>query len=698
MSVAITVCIRKLCVRGAANVCSMLSKDSAEHVKVVLEDLSSSSEETSKFWVSEMLTLRIALGEAQAALESLYADALEGSHTNGFFEGVEAAFTNLSEIFESCFPQSIDLANLNQDPQKIAAWIADEAAARGIDEFRAGEGRKLLIALVVFAYTSFEENLVLKKTLQRVTWTDVLNPQVIVRDDLPPLGTCSGTGAERINKVMSLIEQGGKLQLAETIGISEMAVVKIVGRLLGEGVDVRDLLRWIDRWFYLVREEMGTRLNEDEAFQAAWREAERRLRAGQDNAAGPLIDELVHEKQLEAGGDIEKRCRHIRLLESAIRYDELEFNADAAVAKLRELAKVEGYLSSNRISFFLELKADEFQERGDQKDNASALLIAIRSYQTALAEQRTEQAQLHRGTVQNKLGNALATLGEQESGRLRLEQAVKVYELALKTWGREEEPLEWAKTQNNLGVAFQILGRRENGTIRLEQAVVAYRLALEERTREQQPLDWATTQNNLGGALAMLGTRDGRTLRLEQAVEAYRLALEELTRERQPLQWATAQNELGGALVSLGGWDYGTLRLEQAVEAYKLALAGYKQEGLRFQWAGAQHNLGSALLALGERESGTGRLEQAVEAYRLALEGFMQEQTSLDWAVTQSNLGSALMALGERESGTLQLEQAVKAFEASLTITALEWPEDWVSRLRATRDATLAEIKRRAML
>ena len=44
---------------------------------------------------------------------------------------------------------------------------------------------------------------------------------------------------------------------------------------------------------------------------------------------------------------------------------------------------------------------------------------------------------------------------------------------------RERVPLDWATTQNNLGNALATLGERESGTARLEEAVAAYREALE---------------------------------------------------------------------------------------------------------------------------------------------------------------------------------------------------------------------------
>ena len=147
-----------------------------------------------------------------------------------------------------------------------------------------------------------------------------------------------------------------------------------------------------------------------------------------------------------------------------------------------------------------------------------------------------------RASLHMALGNALATLGERESGRERLEQAVAAYTKALKERTRALVPLDWAATQNNLGAALATLGKRESGTERLEQAVAAFTEALKERTRALVPLDWVTAQSNLGAALATLGKRESGTERLEQAVAAYTEALEECARVRVPLDWAMTQN------------------------------------------------------------------------------------------------------------------------------------------------------------
>jgi len=85
-------------------------------------------------------------------------------------------------------------------------------------------------------------------------------------------------------------------------------------------------------------------------------------------------------------------------------------------------------------------------------------------------------------------------------------------------------PLHWARTQNNLGNALARLGERESGTARLEEAVTAYRAALEERTRERVPLDWAMSTGNQGVALMLLAERLGDVTKARSAVQQIEVA------------------------------------------------------------------------------------------------------------------------------------------------------------------------------
>src|SRR5438552_1035817 len=97
--------------------------------------------------------------------------------------------------------------------------------------------------------------------------------------------------------------------------------------------------------------------------------------------------------------------------------------------------------------------------------------------------------------------------------------------------GRE---IECRATGRRLGNALVTLGERESGTARLEEAVTAYLAALEELTRDRAPLNWAAAQMNLGSGLWRLGERESGTARLEEAIAAYQAALAELTGDRLP--------------------------------------------------------------------------------------------------------------------------------------------------------------------
>ena len=503
-----------------------------------------------------------------------------------------------------------------------------------------------------------------------------------------------------LSELLEIARKGGVFQRAEEQGIAEFAVRKIVLRLGGEGIGKDDLLPWLDNWIEAAQRELGRRTNEDEAFEAARLEAERRFRAGLDNPSSALMEEFAREEQVEADRQVERKRRRIRILEQAIRMDELALDADAAAEKLRLMAEIEGRSGWRDIGEFLFAKAGEFFERGDQKGENSALLVSIAAYREALKEWTRERVPLEWAMTQMNLGTALPTLGERESGTGKLEEAVAAYREALKEWTRERVPLDWATTQMNLGAALQTLGERESGTGKLEEAVAAYREALKEWTRERVPLDWAMTQMNLGNALSRLGEREsgtaqarggGRGLsrgaegkdararsarmgddadesrqcarersgsaragrrKLEEAVAAYREALKEWTRERVPLEWATTQMNLGNALSSARG---ARERDGQARGGGRGLSRGAEGMDARARSArmgdDADESRQCARERSGSARAGRRKLEEAVAAYREALKERTRERVPLDWATTQMNLGNALERSGSARAG-----------------------------------------------
>ena len=377
------------------------------------------------------------------------------------------------------------------------------------------------------------------------------------------------------------------------------------------------------------------------------------------------------------------RRSEAELLADEARVDHLQLAYRAAASKYAEAARlVADFDSEGRVNWLL-ARAGELYAQGDEIGDSAALVDAVAAYRAALMKISQQRAPLQWAATLNNLGNALARLGERQSGTARLEEAVASYRAALTERTQERVPLDWAMTLHNLGNALRMLGERESGlkesTRRLEEAVASYRAALTEGRQDRVPLQWAAMQDNLGCALSRLGERDSGTARLEEAVAAHHAALTKRTQERVPLDWAVTQNNLGAALAALGERENETARLEAAVAAYRAALTEIVQERVPFDWAMTQNNLGNALVRLGERESGQmesiRRLEEAVASYRAALTEWTQERAPLKWAVTQSNLGAALAALGERENETARLEAAVPTYRAALTEERV--PLDW---------------------
>ncbi len=104
--------------------------------------------------------------------------------------------------------------------------------------------------------------------------------------------------------------------------------------------------------------------------------------------------------------------------------------------------------------------------------------------------------------------SSLETHGDLKGDNTVLSSSIDLYSAILVMVPRSSHANDWAATQNDLGNALAILGERESGTGRLEQAVSAYEAALEEWTRERGPLQWAATQISLGNALCRLGERE----------------------------------------------------------------------------------------------------------------------------------------------------------------------------------------------
>ena len=213
-------------------------------------------------------------------------------------------------------------------------------------------------------------------------------------------------------ELLEIARQGGAFQRAGQEGISEFAVRKIVVRLGGEGIAQADLLPWLDNWIEAAQRELGRQTNEDEAFEAARREAERRFKAGLESPSSALMDEFAREERAELERQEERKGRRLRLLEEAIRFDELVLDADAAAQKLRRMAEIEGRSGWQEVGAYLFAQAGEYYEHGDQKGENSALLISIAAYRAALEEWTSEVVPHWHDLAQQNMARCLALVGQ----------------------------------------------------------------------------------------------------------------------------------------------------------------------------------------------------------------------------------------------------------------------------------------------
>jgi tetratricopeptide (TPR) repeat protein len=649
MAIGTALCLGKLCVSCASMLGSSFSDAPLEHVRDLFEALDSGGETLGKLRGPEAATLHKALGRSKIEIKRTYEASLRHSHSAGFRETVETSFDNLGEVFEFCVPSGQELVRLRHDPEAIANKVADNAVARDMPFFKSGEGRTILVSLVVLAYESLDKDPQFMAALQRLNWKETFEQLAEIKSDTKKLLVFAEDERRRL-------------------GIAEGFVHEMAGRIAADsGLDLQGKMKAVRNAIEIYEKEIAGRpveTNLDDIVSRALARAKEQVDKGQSALARATLDKAARELERE---DAERRERFVASV-TALRTEErnyalASYDGEGAANAVLALARALHGANAEKLGEFLSSEAHALHEYGHDRGSNVHLVAEITLRRELL---RLAASDDERGAAHVNLGNALWQLGERESGTARLEEAVAAYRAALEERTRERIPLDWAMTHNNLGNALARLGERESGTARLEEAVAAYRAALEEYSRERVPLRWASTQNNLGLALASLGERESGTARLEEAVAAYRAALQERTPERVPLEWAMTHNNLGNALARLGERENGTARLEAAVAAYHAALTERTRERVPLQWAMTQNNLGNALATLGKRESGTAQLEEAVAAYRSALEEQTRERVPLRWAMTHNNLGNALQTLGERESGTARLKQAVAAYRAAL--------------------------------
>jgi tetratricopeptide (TPR) repeat protein len=198
---------------------------------------------------------------------------------------------------------------------------------------------------------------------------------------------------------------------------------------------------------------------------------------------------------------------------------------------------------------------------------------------------------------------------------------------------RKQDPLAWAETQNRLGNILGAIGQQQHDTEMFQKAIDCFTLALEEYKQESSPLEWAVTQANLATALQALGRLESDTKALNNAVDAYTAALLVYTKKETPEEWKLIMLQLGMTLHTYGTLLKGNRTFQKAVVAYKNAISELDADNYPVELAAAHNNCGAVLLNLAESEENPERFDEAARSYETGWKVCMEQQRPVHLSV-----------------------------------------------------------------
>ena len=294
-----------------------------------------------------------------------------------------------------------------------------------------------------------------------------------------------------------------------------------------------------------------------------------------------------------------------------------------------------------------------------------ALEHAIASSINMLSAELAEAATLD--TKVTVADNFLHTRGNYEQHRFSsnvLENLWQALEDSLAVANREQEPLAWAETQNRLGNIVAALAQQQRDAELYEKAIQCFNNALVEVDQEKTPQEWAETQYNLGTANQALGRLLEDTKLLKNAIDAYTNALLVWSREKSPEEWMLTMHQLGAALHAHGKLLKGNRQFQKSVIAYKNALAVLNADDYAFELTATHNNRAAVLHHLGESEENPERLQEAIRSYEKALTVSMEQQLPIHIAVLcRVNKITAQNVLAELTNDNALADEVADEFE-----------------------------------
>jgi len=198
---------------------------------------------------------------------------------------------------------------------------------------------------------------------------------------------------------------------------------------------------------------------------------------------------------------------------------------------------------------------------------------------------------------------------------------------------RHQEPFAWADTQNRLGNILAAIGQQQHDAEIFQKAIECFTLALEIYRQESEPLEWAATKVNLATALQALGRLEAETKVLNEAVDAYTAALLVYTKKDTPDEWKLIMLQLGMTLHTFGTLLKGNRTFQKAVVAYKNVISELDADNYPVELAAAHNNCGAVLHNLAESEANPERFEEAARSYETGWKVCMEQQRPVHLSV-----------------------------------------------------------------
>jgi tetratricopeptide (TPR) repeat protein len=229
---------------------------------------------------------------------------------------------------------------------------------------------------------------------------------------------------------------------------------------------------------------------------------------------------------------------------------------------------------------------------------------------------------------------------------------------------RNQDALAWAETQNRLGNILGAIGQQQHDAETFKKAVECFELALEEYSQEDTPLEWAETQANLATALQALGRLESDSKAVNKSVDAYTAALLVYTKKDTPEEWKLIMLQLGMSLHTYGVLLKGNRNLQKAVVAYKNAISALDADNYPVELAAAHNNCGTVLLNLAESEENPDRFEEAVRSYETGWKVCMEQQRPVHLSVLcRVNKATARNELAALTNDAVLAEDVADEFE-----------------------------------